>query len=80
MNPNTKNVIDQAIPSLLRRVPSLRARDVEPLRETLVEIAEKIEGTGAPVVAPLTSDEVALVRDSLRARIATKTTALLPGV
>lgn len=80
MKAETQNVVDQALPALLRRVPSLRARDVEALRSALGEIAEKIEGTGAPVVAPLTSDEIALVRDSFRARITTDTTAALPGV
>lgn len=76
MKTQTENAIDQAIPTLLRRVPSLRARDVDPLRQCLEEIASKIEGIGAPVVAPLTDAEISLIRESFRARVKNETATL----
>lgn len=76
MKTNKDTVIEQAIPGILRRVPSLRARDVPPLRDALTEIADALAGTGAPVVAPLTDAEIALIRDSLRAKVKNETATL----
>ncbi len=79
MKTNKDTVIETAIPGILRRVPSLRARDVPPLRDALNEVADALAGTGAPVVAPLTNEEIALIRDSFRAKV-TSETPNLPGV
>lgn len=70
MSAKTKeNLLAEVVPTIVRRVPSLRTRDIPALQDVLAEFADSLAGTGAPVVAPLTSDEIALIRDSLRAKV-----------